>query len=163
MKDIVTLIIAVIGAVLGVVNFIIARSKDKVKLKVFPKLNCFLENDKKESSKTIAVSRLCIEIVNLSDFPVSVQDAGFITNMYMGNGKLSFLDKKIAQENGTLPKRMDPRTSIVVYHPSPNMFADSLEKITGAYAVTQCGLEFKGKNKALSKWVKTNNDNIDVS
>jgi len=153
-KDIIILIIAVIGAVLGTVNFIIARSKDKVKLKVFPKVSCFLENDERRSAKTAVVFRVCIEVINLSDFPVTVQEVGFTTNMYK-EGRLSFLDKKIAQEKGTLPKRMEPRTLIVVYHPSPNMFKDNLEKITGAYAITQCGLEFRGKNKALLKWVKT--------
>ncbi len=157
MKDVIILIIAVIGAVLGIVNFIISRSKDKVKLKVFPKLSCFLENDLKESTKTTVVSRVCIEVVNLSDFPVTVQEVGFTTNIYTEGGRLSFMDKKIAQEKGTLPKRMESRTSIVVYHPSPDIFKDSLEKITGAYASTQCGLEFKGKNKAWLKLVKAKN------
>lgn len=137
----------VIGTVMGITNFMRALIKDRVKIKVYPQVNVFLEN---KDEKVEPVARVCIEVVNLSDFPVTINDVGFFLNKYFKNGKVSFLDKQL-MHGGKLPKRMEPRSAITVYHPNPGMFMDDVEKICGAYATTQCGREFKGNSKAFKK------------
>jgi len=142
-----------VGTVLGIINFWRALIKDQTKIKVYPQLNAFLENDSEQDGKVVSVARMCVEVINLSDFPVTINDVGFILNKYLRNGKVTFLDKQI-MHGGKLPQRMEPRTSITVFHPNPALFINDAEKICGAYATTQCGKEFRGGNKALKKFLK---------
>jgi len=142
-------ILGVVGSFLGVINFILSLSKSRVRLKVFPKITVFLEN---KNQKTELIQRVCVEVLNLSEFPISISEAGFIMRRPR-NVKVTFLDKKLAH-GGTLPKRMDPRTSITIYHPNPNFFKTDAHKISGAFVITECGKEIKGKNKMLLKQLK---------
>ncbi|MCK4912649.1 MAG: hypothetical protein KAS05_02895 [Candidatus Omnitrophica bacterium] len=143
-------IIATIGVVLGITNFIRSLFKDRVKIKVSPVINLFIENPE---GKNDIVSRVCIEVVNLSEFPITIHEVGFTTNIYKKEGKISFLDKQIVQ-GGKLPRKMESRTAITIYHPLPNMFKEDVDKIVGAYATTQCGRMFKGNNKILKKQIE---------
>ena len=55
------LIIATIGAVLGITNFIRSLFKDRVKIKVSPVINLFIENPE---GKNDIVSRVCLGSIN---------------------------------------------------------------------------------------------------
>ena len=65
----VTLAIALLGAVLGVINTWHALDKNRVKLKVVPKIAMTL-------GRSGSAVGFCIEITNLSAFAVTVDEAG---------------------------------------------------------------------------------------
>lgn len=146
-KEISTLVIAVIGATLGITNFIRSLWKDRVRLKVSPIVLTLLENS---TGKDEVVSRVAITVINLSEFPLTITDVGFITNKYFKNAKISSFDNKILH-GGKFPYKLAPRTSLTAYHPNPSLFMDDLDKISGAYAITQCGSEIRGSSKTLQK------------
>ncbi len=92
--DVVTFGIAFVGATLGILNFWIERSRTRVRIKVIPKLGYLMGRDSDGSELWIAairpdakyqaeirtshrLSRWSIEVINLSEFPVSISHVGF--------------------------------------------------------------------------------------
>jgi len=152
MSENVTLYLAIIGSVLGIVgsifgivNFIRDLDKTRVKLKVFPKISIFLEDDSK------IVERLCIEIVNLSGFPVNIKDAGFVLRNPKGL-KLFSLRPDVLY-GGKLPCKVESRASITVFDKN-NPLMDTVKNVITAYAVTECGIEIRGKIKNWEALIK---------
>src|ERR1041385_1896118 len=87
-SDTITLVIAVIGAVLGILNAYRDFSRDRVKLRVVPKVafnvgaNNVITGDRPTSLMNQLLrdgcpARLCIEVINLSTFPITISAAGF--------------------------------------------------------------------------------------
>src|SRR5678815_1261184 len=71
-KDIFTLSCAVVGAVLGIINTWHGLNQRRVKLKVLPKVAYPISH-----SGEFGPEMGCIEVTNLSTFPVTVRDVGF--------------------------------------------------------------------------------------
>jgi hypothetical protein len=70
-KDVVTISIALVGAVLGVMNTWNAMDQRRVRLRVYPKVAVPMING--EFGATMG----CIEVINLSAFPVSITTRAF--------------------------------------------------------------------------------------
>ncbi len=141
----ITLSLASIGAVLGVINTWKALDRDKVKLKVIPK-QAFPVGGLDERP------RLCIEVINLSTFPVTINEVGFNyknkENLRWAITKPIFYDEKI------LPYRLEPRTSLTAYC-SPEAFDKKISVlIKNAYATTDCRKTITGKSGALKQFIK---------
>lgn len=138
-KDAVTLVIASVGAVLGVLNTWRAFDRDRPKLRVRPK----------QAIPVGAVpdprTRLCLDITNLSNFPLTVSEVGVL---YRGTKARGAVPSPVVFDGGSFPRRLEPRTSFTVYF-HPDAFAHIPHRARCAYATTDCGLTFKGRGPAL--------------
>jgi hypothetical protein len=88
--------------------------------------------------------RLGIEVVNLSTFPVTIREVGF---MYQGS---KFRDPAISPSStgtkGSTPYRLDPQELVVFYVDAP-----AGRQVEYAYARTACGRIFRGYSRALMR------------
>lgn len=143
-KDAVTLAIACVGAVLGIINTWKALDKERPKLRVVPKQAFFAGPGGLDDRP-----RLCIEITNLSTFALTVAEVGLL---YQGTDKRGALIHHMLNNGERLPKRLEPRSSVSVYaHPSA--LDGPSPSIKCVYANTDCGLTFTGKSGALEQLV----------
>ena len=135
----VTLSIAVLGAVLGIINTWHALDRSRVKMKVRP-------------AHAIPVggadSRLtfCIEVTNLSTFAVTVSDVGVF---YHGTNRRGSFVHPVLIDGGSWPRRLEPRSSVTVYGQRPE--STPALRIKCAYAKTDCGVTKTGSSPALKQ------------
>jgi hypothetical protein len=137
-----TLSLAVLGAVLGIINTWHGLDKSRLKLKVTPK-------------HAIPVGgidprlQFCIEVTNLSAFAVTIDDVGVF---YSGTNKRGSVVTPFLIDGGSWPRRLEPRSSVTVYSQQPTSVPGY--KITKAYATTQCGYTRTGTTPALKQIAK---------
>lgn len=135
----VTFSLAVLGAVLGVINTWKALDKDRVKLRVVPKY-------------VIPVGRVdhrltfCIEVTNLSGFAVTIEETGVF---YKGTDKRGALLPPILIDGQPWPRRLETRTSVTVYAQRPQ--SNGPHRLKCAYARTSCGVTAKGISPAFKQ------------
>ena len=137
----VTLGIALLGAVLGIINTCHQLSRDRVKLKVIPKIVRIVRSD--ESSGP----HLCIEVINLSTFPVTISSVGFRCK-----GHEEAVVYPILHDGGRWPRRLEPRQSVTAYF-SEDWHELDFRKVRKAYAFTECNVAQHGSVKRLKKQV----------
>jgi hypothetical protein len=150
------LIFGSIGTCLGVYNTWKAGQKDKVRLKVTPKIYQIRPNGRFCSSRipedfSQRWDGLCLEIVNVGFLTVSIDEIGLIQN---ADQRIVFPKPEISG-NESLPKRLEPRTSVTCYIPSksPSSFLqEGLPYAKCFYASTACGVTVQGNSK-VSKWL----------
>ena len=141
-----TFAIASIGAVLGLINTWHNLDKKKLKLKVTPL---------QVISRSKPHLTFGVQIVNLSDFPVTVSDAGALikeTGNCMCIRNPVFANGAIGHD---WPQRIEPRSAITAYSmmlKPPQGYNYGL-----AYARTQCGVMVKGNSKALKEIARWHN------
>jgi len=135
----VTLSLAVLGAVLGVINTWKALDKDRVKLKVVPK---------RAIPFGAAHPRLtfCIEVTNLSGFPVTIEEAGVF---YKGTERRGAYVSPVLVDGLPWPRRLEARTSVTVYGEPPEPLGTY--RLKCAYARTSCGVTARGTSGALKQ------------
>ena len=143
-----TLAIAVLGAVLGIINTIHSLSRDRILLKVIPERVVPKGHNKRD---------LGIRIINLSYIAVSVEEVGF----EIKGEKIPLFDSGVSLSRAALgermfPKRLEPRTSMTVTVPwevLKSLKSEEFKRVKFAYARTSCGLIFKGSSGALRQAV----------
>jgi hypothetical protein len=137
----VTLAIALLGAVLGVINTWFTVDRSRVKLKVLP-AHCIPFGGLDPSLQfTIAVT-------NLSEFAVTIVEVGVF---YKGTKKRSVIAAPILLDGGNWPRRLESRSSVSVYMKRP-VFIQGF-KVKCVYAKTECGHVKKGNSPALRQIV----------
>lgn len=145
LKDVVTFSIASIGAVLGIINTWRAVDRDRPKLRVIP-------------AHAIPVGgadprlTFCIGVVNLSVVPLTVREVGVF---YRGTNKRGTILLPVMADGGTLPRRLEPRTSISIYAEAKSIGLAG-HRIRSAYAMTACDLTFEGTSPALAQIAREN-------
>ncbi len=115
-----TLAVALLGAVLGIINTWHSLKRGRVMLRVTPKLSIVDER------RGIALSRthgrefrddakecLSIEVVNLSAFPVTISEVGF--GHYHAKKTRQYLFAPRLTDGGALPKRLESREAFTAY------------------------------------------------
>ena len=131
----ITLAIAAVGAVLGILNTWNQLDRRRVKLVVFPKGAIPMGPGIDPNIN------MCVEVTNLSEFPVSVHEVGFELD---GTTERAVVTDPIFLDGGSMPRRLESRSSFTAYciaTPSP---------ILGkAYARTDCGEIATGSSDAL--------------
>jgi hypothetical protein len=135
----VTLSVAVLGAVLGIINTWQAMDRTRLKLKVTPKHAIPLGGVNPNLT-------FCIEVTNLSTFPVTVCDVGVFYKATDARGSIT---EPILSDEGAWPRRLEPRSSVTVYSQKPRSTAE--RKIRCAFATTQCGYTRTGTTPALKQ------------
>jgi len=155
----ITLSIAVIGAVLGIVNTVFALWQKRVRLRVrvmmaFDPEDRDLGEDRLPKKQSIAV-----EVTNLSEFPVTIQSVGFTLRSrlrlavrrtpvlkVMGGESKGYLIIKRPRVAGrslsdrTLPARLDSRESLVALANAGEHKKEHFRKVRRAFALTACGM-----------------------
>lgn len=145
-KEAITLAIASVGAVLGILNTWKSYDKDRPKLKVMPKTAVFTGSHGVDQRP-----RLCIEATNLSTFPLTVTEFGV---MFVGTTDRGVFLEPLFRDGGNLPRTLEPRTSITAYM-EPEALHGNSHPIKCAYVQTDCGLMFKGKSPALQGFARS--------
>lgn len=154
----ITLAIAVLGAVLGIINTLMQIDKSRIKIGVIPKIaffvddilvNSLLRPDATQGSPE--ERRLCVEVVNLSSFPITVNEVGF------GKRILSrarhVLVPPLILDGKPWPRRLEPREAVIVYTERGVRFSPQPSP-KRAYAATACGEVRYGTSKALKHFIK---------
>jgi len=155
-----TLAIAVLGAVLGIINTIHSLNRDRILLKVIPEWVVPKGHDERD---------LGIRVINLSYIAVSVEEIGFeikgekipLFDPSFEEVEVPLFDSGVSLSRAALgermfPKRLEPRTSMTVTVPGEvlkSLKSEEFKKIKIAYAITNCGLIFKGSSGALRQAV----------
>jgi hypothetical protein len=136
----ITLSIAVLGAVLGLLNTWNGINDRRVRLRVVPKW-----------SISPGFNGLAIEVVNLSAFPITVSEIGFTIGRSRGPlpRRAPIPPQKFVDQT-RLPVRLERHQSF-----SGTFHVDGLENldISKAYALTTSGVIAFGKSPALRQFV----------
>ena len=152
----ITLAIAITGAVTGILGLVFnflntwrAFDRDKIKLKVIPKLSMFV-------SERHNYDFLCIEVINVGFVPVTLSRIVFTPD---GKDKELHFDQH-PQYLVKLPIRLEPRDSVTI-NASPNLHTSpEFASISQALAYTACGRKFYGTSPALKGMVKKLRDRL---
>ena len=146
----ITLVTAIIGAVcgvsgaiLGIINTRHQLNRNKLRLKIIPR-HVIPVGGLKNSGINFG-----IEVVNLSEFSVTISDVGFI----LTDKRRATLTPVIGTEQpGKLPLRLEPRASYRKYF---NIDKVGFPKnVKAAYVETQCGEMITGTSGALKQKIK---------
>lgn len=137
-----TIGVAAVGAVLGIMNTWNAISQRRVRLRVRPL---------KVKSATNGASMFCIEVANLSGFAVTVTDIGFTTGWrgISAPRRLAVL-QPIMMDGKPWPRRLESRESASFYF-HPRELVRHRKRIGKAYARTACGEAAYGTSPALKQ------------
>lgn len=166
----ITIILATTGTVLGIINSVIQLNKNRVILKVIPKsalldkvhfngelltraMGMVNTTGKEAINKNDCV---CIEVINLSSFPVTISEVGF--TLKHSKGLRIVMTKPITLNKKSLPRRLDSRESQSFYGKLTNFDLEHFCLIKSAYAKTDCGIVKKGKSPALKELIKIASD-----
>lgn len=135
----VTLAIAVLGAVLGVINTWNTVSNRRVRLRVRPLW-----------AITPAGKFVGIEVTNLSTFPLTIGDVGMLYRRPWSKApERAAITAPEFSDGGHWPRKLDPREQVTAYiHPAHLPRGRSL---WGAYARTVCGEIAHGRSPALTQ------------
>lgn len=135
----VTLAIAVLGAVLGVVNTWNTINNQRVRLRVRPLW------------AITPMGRLIgIEVTNLSTFPVTVSDVGMLYRRPRSKApERAALTAPEFSDGGGWPRKLNPREQVTAY--LQPMHLPCGKHLWGAYARTICGEIAHGRSPALKQ------------
>jgi hypothetical protein len=149
LKDGITLAIALVGAVLGIINTVHSLSRSRVRLRVVPKTAKAMGDQAMLTNSTQAISNhLCIDVVNLSAFAVTISSVGFKVR---GTSGFASVWQPIVFDGKPWPRRLEPRESVTAYL-APGQ---DLTRASRAYAKTDCGELRYGSSRALKEYVKS--------
>lgn len=136
----ITMSVAVLGAVLGIINTWHGLDKARVKLVVRPKHAIpYGAADPRIS--------FCVEVTNLSSFAVTVEEVGVF---YKGTNRRGAIADPYIIDGGKWPRRLDPRSSVTVYSRKPESSTNG-HVIRCAYVRTECGVTKTGTSPALKQ------------
>jgi len=164
--DPVSFSIAALGAVLGVINTWRAYKRDQLNIRVIPKAYISSKNGfitvTKIPDKASSVHKLnpnfdeklndvCIEVTNLSVFPVTISEAGFYRRESIDRFLLR--DYLIPGER-RLPILLEPRSSFTIYVLPDHKFRTFYHLLKSAYIITDCDVTVKGTSSAFKAVVR---------
>lgn len=133
-RESITFGLALLGAVLGVINTWRAINRDKLKLRVRA-VWAYSTNVPNAPEKMIG-----IEVINRSEFAVTIIEVGM---MIACSSDRAAIIAPILADNGPWPRRLEPREQITAYGDA-NSFDPKLDH-TFPFARTACGETQLGK------------------
>ncbi len=152
------LCIALLGAVLGVLNTWYFYKSNRVRIRVVPKLafdmssGRYITSECDDQSRQLqangAQQRWAIEVINLSAFPLTIDEVGFSDHTVMGN--YAMVQPELSRGK-TWPVRLKPREKVVYYSTDGTLLPGRVLANPCAYAKTDCGYCFYGESLILSK------------
>ena len=145
--DWVTLAIAIIGAVLGVINSYYSWLDRSVRLKVTPAWSVAPE-----------FTGMSITVTNSSKFPITVIEIGFTLDRSRASlPKRMMIPEERLYSGSQEPTRLEPHSAKTI-----SFAIDGLEsyEIAQAYALTDTGLIARGSSGALKQFIARGNKPI---
>jgi hypothetical protein len=142
----VTLGIALLGAVLGVINTMHALGRDRVRLKVSPVWGMY------DYGSHLSETRLGISVVNLSGFPLTIDDVGFVRWRWKGKRVAVILPD--LPDGKPWPRSLAPHDSATVWCPEGIENTSEMLEVRKAYAKTTSGIVRYGKGPAIQSFVR---------
>lgn len=139
--EIITLSIACIGALLGIINTYVSLRKDKVRLKITPMWVTDLFH-----------TEIGIKIINLSQFPIVIENVGFTLST-----KQSLYIMEYFLASGSLPQEIKSRDNIQINILLGTIAQEEFRKVRKAFVNTADGSIFYGKSSALKQMVTLKN------
>lgn len=160
--QIATLCTAIIGAALGIMNTWHRFSKERVRLRVVPKLGWrvgrtgILAADRPAAAAEDPTGgrphdRLCIEVINLSAFPVTVCDVGFGR---VDRSRFAAVRPELSHGKAW-PVRLEARESFVAYLLPNAKLSEGALKWARAYASTDCGTSSYGSSPIFREYCRS--------
>src|SRR5258708_6298205 len=145
-KDVITVAMAAAGLALSVFNSVQATVRNRVRLKILSQSAGHVAANvlRRSLNRYPPGAKFCIEVVNLSAFPVTIDEIGFTRR---GTKERSACPYPVLPDNSGWPRRLEAHESVSAYIDISNIKAD-IEK---AYAVTQSGITRYGKSDALKQ------------
>lgn len=145
--------VALIGAGLGILNTWHNFNRQRVRLKVIPKCAWVVPAGiYSDVSRHRPTSNLCIEVVNLSEFPVTITNVGYC----LPERNRARVILPILTDNKGWPRRLQPRESVTAYV-DKNELSGSIGR---AYAQTECGVTRFGNSKALMDYKRRRSTSV---
>jgi hypothetical protein len=170
----ITLSIAVIGAVLGIVNTVFSLWQKRVRLRVRVMMAFDPEDRDLGENGLPKKQSVAIEVTNLSEFPVTIQSTGFafrsrlgiairrapILKIVAGSSKdyLIIKNPRLAGRSlsdRTLPARLDSRESLVAMPRADEHKKPQFRDARRAFVLTACGVMRTGPYPASLKPLAT--------
>jgi hypothetical protein len=149
----------VFGAVLSIINTWSQLTRNRVRLKVIPKVAFMLSNEIAQTTdrdddlfrkmaENRRPARICIEIVNLGCVPVTISHVGFVLNK---GGTTREIVAPEVTKGMKWPTRLDPREAVTAYAAIGAEIAEVA--LRGfAYAKTDCGYIRYGSSAAMREY-----------
>jgi len=132
LKDWLVLAIAATGLILSLCNVFWFIWRDRVRLRVSVNTVIGMDSD---------FAALSVEIVNLSYFPVTINEVGFLP---VGD----YTGKRAILQTAILPCRVEARGSLSVIDPTGELLSLVQQgQFRAARAVTACGVKVNGRIK----------------
>lgn len=143
----------VLGSALGVINLWRDIDRKRVRLKVIPKLAHMVggnvvittrdDSNRGEYDLSRYPMRLCIEVINLSDFAVTISAVGFGDNTQIFNPE--------TPPGKDWPTRLERREAVTLYAGVGQEFPPAAATYPVAFVKTDCGITKKGTSPILKK------------
>lgn len=156
--DVVTLVTASIGAVLGVMNTWDQLSKNKVRLKVIPKITFMTgagsisgerPNDMVDRFiKSGAPWRLSVEVINMSFFPVNISEFGFGR---IGMKRFALISPELSGGRNW-PLRLESREAVTAFATIGVPVDLSVVTEPLGFAVTDCNTVTYGRSPLFTEF-----------
>jgi hypothetical protein len=147
-KEVITIAIAAVGAVLGILNMAFALWQKRVRLRV--RVMMTREQD----------DRIYVEVTNLSEFPVTIKSVGFVLDAWYlrtlkripvlrliaGKSTCGYLcinNPTVAGrgiDEPALPARLLPRENLTAWGNPGEHLKPEFRKVMRAFALTACGV-----------------------
>jgi len=131
--------LAMLGAVLGVINTWRTINRDRLKLRVR-----FIRGISVHAP-TMPSSVFGVEVTNLSSFPVTISEVGL--HIEGTKSRAAFIPHIISDGGKTLPRRLETREQITVYIPTTALRLELRYK--DVYATTACGATTRKRQRSL--------------
>ncbi len=152
-KELLTFGLAAVGAVLGVINTWSGLRKDRVSLQVIPSLSRRIQGGLVSSKSDIGMlpdaHYLRIEVINLSGFPVTIEEVGFTRRFRGLRTNRWAVPQPLFFDNRPWPRRLEARDSFQAYVQIDQLVGHS--DFGRAYAMTACGRVRYGSSQVLRK------------
>lgn len=152
----------ILGAVLGIINTWHEMSRTRVRLRVVPKLAWMIDpqnvltadrpaRNTEDPVRGRPPDRVCIEIINLSAFPVTVSDVGF----GRVNEPRGILVRPELSPGKTWPVRLESRDSFTAYGAEGMTPRENALEAAVAYAQTDCGTTAYGSSPIFTDFCRS--------
>ncbi|HIJ70912.1 MAG TPA: hypothetical protein HPP87_06065 [Planctomycetes bacterium] len=165
--EIATLITAMVGAValtLSLFNTWVQFSNSRVKLKVIPEIG--YKDEEKDSWAVSAIPfpktmnavkekqhRLCVRVINLSNFAVTIQQVGFGKYKLLKDGTVIPFPG-VMKKKDCWPLKLESRESdLLMSSTGKDLVIDLLDK-NCAYVITECGHIAYGDSHVFDAYVE---------
>lgn len=129
--SLISIILASIGALLGIINTSYLVFKDRIRLKLRIRMVIMAQGH-----EVVSKDLYCLEVTNLSFIPVTVKEVGFLLPGKSGQ-KIPFVFQPAP--GSKLPHRLEARASVSVYSTKEETDGINQMKCDKAYLKTDCG------------------------